>query len=479
MNLISAIRAKEENLTVDPLTQIQAEGLDGSKLKLYGTTEAAVEITDARGKKKTDVIPFVVMEHPKFHMVLGLPWIDAENPKISYASRRVLFRGTKKANQRPYEQIAIEEAEQFDLTMRSPQSSVYACLVGHLANLDLGDAKEAQMPPEYEEFADVGSVEEAEVLPDHGPHDLAITLEEEAQPPFQPLYNLSAVELQVLRKYLSDYIERGWIRRSKSPAGAPILFAKKKDGTLRLCVDYRGLNKVTVKNRHPLPLIGESLERLSEAKWYTKLDVRDAYHRIRIREGDEWKTAFRTRYGHFEYLVMPFGLTNAPAQFQAYMNQALVGLVDVTCVVYLDDILVFSKTEEEHVAHVKEVLHRLREAKLYVKLSKCEWHTQRTEFLGYVVSPEGVTVDPERVSTVKDWPVPRTVRDIRVFLGLMNYYRRFIHQFSNIALPLTKLTQKGPTCAKGGRAQRKEENQAILLDTSAKEAFQELKDSFL
>jgi hypothetical protein len=147
---------------------------------------------------------------------------------------------------------------------------------------------------------------------------------------------------------------------------------KKKDGSIRLCVDYRGLNKITVKNRHPLPLITESLERLAQAKFYTKLDVREAYHRIRIKEGDEWKTVFRTRYGHFKYTVMPFGLTKAPAQFQAYINEALAGLVNITCIVYLDDVLIFSDTEKEHIEHVKEVLERLRKAKLYVKLSKCK-----------------------------------------------------------------------------------------------------------
>jgi hypothetical protein len=269
--------------------------------------------------------------------------------------------------------------------------------------------------------------------------------------------------LEVLRKYLAEYLERGWIRRSKSPAGAPILFVKKKDGSLRLCVDYRGLNKITVKNRHPLPLISESLERLAQAKLYTKLDVREAYHRIRIREGDEWKTAFRTRYGYFEYTVMPFGLTNAPAQFQAYMNEALAGLVDVTCIVYLDDVLIFSDTEEEHVTHVKEVLQRLRDARLFVKLSKCEWHTRRTEYLGYIVSSDGISIDKDRVKTISEWPKPRTVRDIRVFLGFMNYYRRFIAGFSKLALPLTKLTQKGPGAARGGHAQRREESHVIDL----------------
>ena len=176
---------------------------------------------------------------------------------------------------------------------------------------------------------------------------------------------------------------------------------------------------------------------------------------------------------------MPFGLTNAPAQFQAYMNEALAGLVDVTCIVYLDDILIFSNSEEEHTGHVREVLERLRKAKLYVKLSKCEWHTDRTEYLGYVVSPEGVSIDPERVKTIQDWPLPASVRDIRVFVGFMNYYRRFIEGFSRIVLPLTTLTKKEPGQARGGPAMRREESTALKLPEEAKQAFQVLKDAFL
>jgi hypothetical protein len=176
---------------------------------------------------------------------------------------------------------------------------------------------------------------------------------------------------------------------------------------------------------------------------------------------------------------MPFGLTNAPAQFQAYINQALAGLTDVSCIVYLDDILVFSRTEEEHVTHVKEVLQRLREYSLYVNLKKCEWHTDSTEYLGYVITPEGVTIDPERVKTIQEWPTPATVREIRVFIGFMNYYRRFIANFSKLALPLTKLTQKGPNAARGGPQQRREESQKLKLDQEAMEAFRKLKNAFL
>jgi hypothetical protein len=363
--------------------------------------------------------------------------------------------------------------------MREPTSDVYACMVGFVGKNAVEQPIMGQKPPQYAEFDDVASEDSARILAEHAPHDLAIELIPGSQPPHRPLYNFSATELELLRKYVTEYLSRGWIRRSKSPAGAPILFAKKKDGGMRLCVDYRGLNKITLKNRHPLPLITESLERLAQAKVYTKLDVREAYHMIRIREGDELKTAFKTRYGHSEYTVMPFGLTNTPAQFQAYMNEALAGLVDITCIVYLDDILVFSDNGEEHIEHVKEVLRRLRKARLFIKLLKCEWHTRRTEYLGYIISPEGVSIDPERLRKIQDWPKPTSVRVIRVFIGFMNYYRRFIAGFSKLALPLTKLTQKAPNAARGGHAQRREESQTINLGKEGELAFQALKDAFL
>jgi hypothetical protein len=172
-------------------------------------------------------------------------------------------------------------------------------------------------------------------------------------------YNMSPAELKVLEEYINEALAKGWIRESQSSAGAPVLFIPKKSGELRLCVDYRGLNAITIKNRYPIPLISELLDRLGNSTVFSKLDLKNAYHRIRIREGDEWKTAFRTRYGHFEYLVIPFGLTNAPATFQAYINRALRGLVDVICIVYLNDILVFSKSEEEHYEHLERVIERL------------------------------------------------------------------------------------------------------------------------
>lgn len=297
----------------------------------------------------------------------------------------------------------------------------------------------------------------------------AIDIEPGQKPPFRPLYNLSGRELEVLREYLDQALKNGWIQRSASEAGAPILFVPKKDGALRLCVDYRGLNAMTLKNRHPLPLISETLDRLGRAACFSVLDLKDAYHRIPIKRGDKWKTAFRTRYGHFEYKVMPFGLTNAPATFQAYINRALAGLVDVCCVVYLDDILIYSDSHEQHVRDLHAVLERLRKFALYANRKKCHFFTKEVEFLGYIVSTAGVSMDPRRVATVEEWPTPVSFRDVQVFLGFANFYRRFIKNYSKIVAPLTALSKGAKQGKKPG---------PLEWGAEQTHAFRQLKEAF-
>ena len=304
------------------------------------------------------------------------------------------------------------------------------------------DPREA-LPLEYADFAEVFSKVEADQLPPHREYDCPIDLVDGKVPPFGPIYPLSEPELQALREYLDENLAKGFIVPSKSPAASPILFQKKKDGSLRLCVDYRKLNEITKKNRYPLPLIPEIIERLRGAKVFTKLDLRGAYNLIRMREGDEWKTAFRTRYGLYEYLVMPFGLTNAPATFQAFMNDIFRDILDVSVIVFLDDIMIFSENPEDHVAHVREVLRRLKEHKLYSKLSKCEFHRSTVEFLGFIITPEGVKMDESKVKSILEWERPTSVKDIQSFLGFANFYRRFIPNFSAVVSPITKLLRKG------------------------------------
>ncbi|UTT89701.1 hypothetical protein NDA17_007024 [Ustilago hordei] len=299
----------------------------------------------------------------------------------------------------------------------------------------------ADIPKPYQHLRDVFDEVEADKLPHHTEHDLHLELIEGGKPPQGPLYLKGPKEMSELRRYLDENLEKGFIRPSKSPARSPVLFVPKKDGGLRLCVDYRGLNEITVKNRAPLPLIEEQLFLLRKAKIYTKLDLRAAYNLIRIAKGDEWKTAFGTQLGLYEYLVMPFGLANAPAHFQSFINDIFRDIIGIYVVVYLDDFLIFSDTEEAHVKHVTEVLTRLRSNRLFAKLSKCEFHTKTVEFLGYIIKPTGIEMDPEKVCTVKEWPMPESIHDIQRFLGFANFYQRFIAHFAHIAKPLTALVK--------------------------------------
>ncbi|KAJ1045311.1 hypothetical protein NDA10_002570 [Ustilago hordei] len=299
----------------------------------------------------------------------------------------------------------------------------------------------ADIPKPYQHLQDVFDEVEADKLPHHTEHDLHLELIEGGKPPQGPLYLKGPKEMSKLRRYLDENLEKGFIRPSKSLAQSPVLFVPKKDGGLRLCVDYRGLNEITVKNRAPLPLIEEQLFLLRKARIYTKLDLRAAYNLIRIAKGDEWKTAFGTQLGLYEYLVMPFGLANAPAHFQSFINDIFRDIIGIYVVVYLDDFLIFSDTEEAHVKHVTKVLTRLRSNRLFAKLSKCEFHTKTVEFLGYIIKPTGIEMDPEKVRTVKEWPMPESIHDIQRFLGFANFYRRFIAHFARIAKPLTALVK--------------------------------------
>lgn len=299
------------------------------------------------------------------------------------------------------------------------------------------------VPPRYHDFLDVFSKARADDLPPHRPYDHTIELlDEKDLPPIGPIYGTSAPEAKALKTEIDELLSKGFIRPSKSPIGAPVLFVKKKEGTLRMCIDYRQLNLRSKKNKYPLPPIKLLLEQFSTAKIFSKMDLRGAYHRLRIAAGHEWKTTFRCRYGSFEFLVMPFGLTNAPSAFQHYINDVLHEHLDSFVVVYLDDILVYSTSEKEHETHVEKVLELLRFHKLYAKASKCEFHQSKVEFLGYMVGSDGISMDVKKVQTVLDWPVPTHVKAVQSFLGFANFYRRFIRNYSKIVTPLTALTKK-------------------------------------
>ena len=265
---------------------------------------------------------------------------------------------------------------------------------------------------------------------------------------------MALVELKELKLQLQELLEKRFIRPSVSPWGAPMLFVKKKDGTLRLCIDYRQLNKLTIKNKYPLPRIDDLFDQLKGASIFSKIDLRSGYHQLGIKDVDVHKTTFRTRYGHYEFLVMPFGLTNALAAFMDLMNLVFRPYVDQFVVVFIDDILVYSKDRENHDTHLRVVLETLRKEQLYEKLSKCEFWLSEVSFLGHIVLKEGIRVDPKKIEVVVEWNPPRNVTKVRSFLGLAGYYRRFVKGFSMIAAPMTRLLQKNVKFEWGEECQR-------------------------
>ena len=291
-----------------------------------------------------------------------------------------------------------------------------------------------------DEYKDVFPNELPSGLPPDRGLGHTIPLETGHKPPFRPLYRLSPLEQQEVKKQVEDMLAKGWIEPSKSPYGAPVLFVQKKDGTLRMCVDYRALNTQTIKNRYALPRIDDLLDQLQGAKVFTSLDLAQGYHQIRITEEDVPKTAFRTPLGHFQYRVLCFGLSNAPATFQSVMNDIFRPYLGKFVLVYLDDILIFSKTPEEHIEHVRKVMEVLRHNRFYVKAKKCTFMKEELLYLGHIIGEDGIRPDPAKVAAIKEWAIPKDKHQLRSFLGFGNYFRKFIQGYSKLVAPLTRLT---------------------------------------
>lgn len=366
--------------------------------------------------------------------VLGLPWLSTFDPRIDWrnlaispANDVVVPSGVLDEGALPAEDLPAESHDEL------PPVSFQAATV-------------VEAPEGFqdliESFADVFPDELPAGLPPQRTEDYRIELTPGAKPPFRRPYRLAAKEAKELDDQVTDLLGKGFIRHSRSPFSSPVLFVPKKDGTSRMCVDYRELNKVTVKDRYPLPRIDVLLDKVGKARVFSKLDLRSGYHQIRVNPEDVPKTAFSTPSGHYEYLVLPFGLCNAPSSFMRLIDTIFAGQQDYV-VAYIDDILVFSENAEEHERHLRMVLQTLREKRLYAKLSKCEFGKSEVPFLGHVISGAGVATDPEKIVSIEKWGTPRNLKEVRSFLGLAGYYMKFIRNYSDIAAPLTHLSKKG------------------------------------
>ncbi|KAL8127153.1 hypothetical protein AgCh_014175 [Apium graveolens] len=313
--------------------------------------------------------------------------------------------------------------------------------------------------PVVSEFSDVFP-DEFPVIPPDCEIKFSIDLIPGAEPVSKVPYRMAPVEMKELAKQLQELLDKGVIRPSISPWGAPVLFVKKKYGSMRLCIDYRELNKLTIKNKYPLPRIDDLFDQLKEACYFLKIDLRSGYHQLKIKPEDIPKTAFRTRYGHYEFLVMSFGLTNAPTAFMDLMNRVYKGYLDKFIIVLIDDILIYSKSKDDHAEHIRTALQRLREKQLYAKFLKYEFWLDEVQFLGHIVGKDGIKIEPINIEAVSRWEQPKTPIEVRSFLGLTGYYRRFVKDFAKIVTPLTKLTRK---------------NERFVWTEKYEESFQELK----
>ncbi|XP_057205010.1 uncharacterized protein si:ch211-159i8.4 isoform X2 [Triplophysa rosa] len=417
-NFIDGVTAQRWKIPFIPLSvPISARSLDGTPLSTI--THSTPRVSLFISGNHCESIVLYILESPNNPIILGHPWFVQHNPHVNWASNSVL----------------IWSPSCFVSCLGSaPSPASVSCL------LQVDPADLTGVPVEYHDLRAVFSMSRATSLPPHRPYDCAIDLLPGTSPPKGRLFSLSGPEREAMDQYIRDSLQSGLIRHSSSPAGAGFFFVQKKDGSLRPCIDYRGLNDITVKNRYPLPLMSSAFELLQGAKVFTKLDLRNAYHLVRIREGDEWKTAFNTPTGHYEYTVLPFGLTNAPAVFQGLINSILGDMVNLFVFVYLDDILIFSPSLQVHAQHVRRVLQRLLENQLFVKAEKCEFHAESVSFLGHIISTEGIQADPAKVKAVAEWTTPDSRKALQRFLGFANFYRRFIRNFGQVAAPLTALT---------------------------------------
>lgn len=474
--------AQKHSLERIKIAPRQVEGFDAIRKSIID--EVAVVRSDINGYEEQRTFLYVVPRLASYDIILGLPWAKQHN--VVWKTRKEMFEfagtGITVRNEALYPMPKLDiksiSANAFTMHMRGKGRKNVQSFAVSLADVQKALKTKVHpnpkdvLPPQYHDFLDVFDRKKADLLPplrgNGVDHKIEVEQEDgkEKDIPWGPLYSMSRDELLVLRKTLTEYLDKGFIRVSNSPAAAPVLFVRKPGGGLRFCVDYRALNRITRKDRYPLPLIYDTLRNIRDAKWFTKLDIIAAFHKIRIARGEEWKTAFRTRYGLFEWLVTPFGMANAPSTFQKFINWALREYLDEFCSAYIDDILIYTNGSlSKHQEHVRKVLAKLQEAGLQVDIGKCEFEQKSTKYLGFIIqAEEGIKMDPEKVKAIQEWETPTTIKGIQGFIGFANFYRKFIEGFSRIVKPITDLVRKG---------------EKFKWTSMAEDSFQRLKQMFI
>ncbi|KAK8942371.1 hypothetical protein KSP39_PZI009407 [Platanthera zijinensis] len=450
--------------------------VDKSAIQVTQRCLVPLRLASFEDKVWCDVIPMDVA-----HVLLGRPWLFDHDATCFGRSNTCVFydKGQKitltpaqpKGPSKGKVESSVSSGASRPLHilrssdfLRISQDSGIVFLVAATLASDAPTGDSVTTDPEVhrllQEFSDVMPEELPDELPPLRDIQHTIDLVPGASLPNLPHYRMSPTEHTELKRQVDELLRKGFVRESLSPCAVPALLTPKKDGSWRMCIDSRAINKITVKYRFPIPRLDDLLDAMTGARLFTKIDLRSGYHQIRVCEGDEWKTAFKTKDGLFEWLVMPFGLSNAPSTFMRVMTQILRPYMGKFLVVYFDDILIYSQERADHIHHIRLVLDTLRKEHLFVNLKKCDFLAESVHFLGYVISASGIAVDPDKVRAIREWPVPTTIHEARSFHGLATFYRRFVRSFSTIMAPFTSCLRKGE----------------FVWTKAATKAFDEIKD---
>uniref|UniRef100_A0A0W0FNA6 Reverse transcriptase domain-containing protein n=1 Tax=Moniliophthora roreri TaxID=221103 RepID=A0A0W0FNA6_MONRR len=417
--------------------KIQVFNVDGSVNKTAWITHVVELEFQIAGKDFKE--NFMISGIGNKDMILGLPWLRYHNPVIDWGTGEIQFPLRRKIQIKRFTGVLDNAETEVLIGAKITVSQEMA----HQQQTVKKDIEEL-IPKHLLGYQDCFEKGKAERFPPARSYDHVINLKPDFVPRNCKLYPLSPAEQEEQDKFLEENLRKGYIRKSKSPMASPFFFvAKKEKGALQPTQDYRELNKGTIKNTYPLPLISELLDKLKGAEVFTKLDLRNGYNNIRIKDGDQWKAAFKTNKGLFEPTVMFFGLSNSPATFQAFMNDILSDFIDEGwCVVYMDDILVFSNDLDEHRDRTERLMRCLQKHDLFLKPEKCEFEVTEVVLLGMVIRPGYIAMDPVKLAGIADWEPPQTVKGVRAFLGFGNFYRKFIGKYAHLTRPLNDLLQK-------------------------------------